>query len=202
MHEVDTMLSPKEMSTKFGVSTNTLSRWAKIGKIQSIKTSGGHNRYIEQQCKAPAKKKFIYARVSSVKQSEDLQRQIAFLQASHPHHEIIKDIGSGLNFKRRGLGSILDAAFAGNVSEIVVAHRDRLCRFGFDLLKQIFAKLEVSITVLSDQSVQEPTSELADDLLSIITVFTARYYGSRKYRKRVLQEDQNLSKPTTSQIIQ
>lgn len=202
MHEGGTMLSPKEMSSKIGVSTNTLSRWAKCGRIQSVKTDGGHNRYIESVCSTASKKKYIYARVSSVKQSEDLQRQIAFLQASHPDHEVVKDIGSGLNFKRRGLTSLLDAAFAGNVSEIVVAHRDRLCRFGFDMLKQIFAKLEVSVTVLSDQSVQEPTSELADDLLSIITVFTARYYGTRKYRKQVLQEDQNLSKPTTSQVVQ
>lgn len=185
MNEGVTTFTPGEMSAQLSVDTHTLSQWAKNGKLQCIKTIGGHHRYILPASRQEEyqKKKFIYARVSSFKQSDDLQRQIAFLQARYPNHVVVKDIGSGLNFKRKGLKTILDAAFAGNVSEIVVAHRDRLCRFGFELLKYILEKLEVSIEVLSDQNVQEPANELATDLLSIITVFTARYYGSRKYKR-------------------
>jgi predicted site-specific integrase-resolvase len=114
------------------------------------------------------------------------------LQSQYPDFEVVKDIASGINFKRRGLISILDHVFAGNVSTIVVAHRDRLTRFGFELFQYVFNKFNVSLEVLSDNDIEEPSTELAKDLLSIITVFTARYYGSRKYS--VLQEDKILPK--------
>lgn len=191
------LFTPKELSNHLRVTTQTLKEWEIQGQIKATKTNGGHRRYIytvaptdPTPCKS--NRKFIYARVSSYKQQEDLQRQVAMLQSQYPDFEVVKDIASGINFKRRGLISILDHVFAGNVSTIVVAHRDRLTRFGFELFQYVFNKFNVSLEVLSDNDIEEPSTELAKDLLSIITVFTARYYGSRKYS--VLQEDKILPK--------
>jgi predicted site-specific integrase-resolvase len=117
------------------------------------------------------KKKYIYARVSSSKQQQDLQRQVALLHEAYPSFDVIQYVGSGINFKRRGFITLLDNVIGGNVSHVVVAHRDRLTRFGFDMLQHIFDLYEVSLTVLSDDDIKEPATELAKDLLSIVTVF-------------------------------
>jgi predicted site-specific integrase-resolvase len=197
--------TPKELSKHFGVTPQTLKDWEINGILKCNKTKGGHRRYIYSPAikttnNQQQKKKFIYARVSSTKQSSDLQRQIASLQSSYPTFEVIKDIGSGINFKRRGLVTLLDKVFGGEVSEVVVAHKDRLTRFGFELFKHIFEHFGVSITVHSDTGIKEPISELAKDLLSIVTVFTARYYGSRTYK--VLQKNKILSKRRAIKVIQ
>lgn len=191
----DLLIKPKDLSKLFGVTTQTLTQWEADGKLQAVRTDGGHRRYvyphtIQQQGPSGEKKKYIYARVSSFKQQQDLQRQVAMLQEAYPSFDVIQDVGSGINFKRRGFLTLLDNVLGGNVSHIVVAHRDRLSRFGFDMLQHIFDRYEVSLTVLSDDDVKEPTTELAKDLLSIVTVFAARYHGARKYQ--VLQKDQVL----------
>ena len=196
--------TPKQLSGLLGVTTQTLKEWENKGKIKAIKTTGGHRRYlhtiidpkpIKDGDGAKTNRKIIYARVSSHKQKEDLQRQVALLQTKYPEFEVVQDIASGINFKRRGLVTILDQVFAGNVSTIVVAHRDRLTRFGFELFQYVFEKFKVSLEVVSDDDVKEPITELAKDLLSIVTVFTARYHGSRKYK--VLQENKVLPKQGT-----
>lgn len=198
----DRLYNPKELSTLLGVTTQTLKEWENEGKIEAIKTPGGHRRYIHKIIKAKnlesdqsTNRKYIYARVSSHKQKEDLQRQVAMLQEKYPDFEIVQDIASGINFRRRGLITILDQVFAGNVSTVVVAHRDRLTRFGYDLFQYVFEKFNVSLEVVSDDDIKEPTTELAKDLLSIVTVFTARYHGSRKYK--VLQENKVLPQQRT-----
>ena len=148
--------TPKQLSKHFGVTPQTLKDWEINGILKCHKTKGGHRRYIYSKpevltaTKGKSKKKFIYARVSSRKQVRDLQRQIDSLQSSYPTYEVIKDIGSGINFKRRGLITLLDNVFGGNVSEVVVAHKDRLTRFGFELFKHIFEQFGVSITIHSD----------------------------------------------------
>jgi excisionase family DNA binding protein len=191
------LYTPKELAKLFGVTTQTLQDWERNGKIKAVRTEGGHRRYIYAGATTHCgddepKKKYIYARVSSLKQHEDLQRQTVALQTIYPNFEVIQDIGSGINFKRRGLITLLDQVIGGNVSHVVVAHRDRLTRFGFELFQYLFSRFNVSIEVLSDDDVQEPITELAKDLLSIVTVFTARYYGSRSYK--TLQKDKILPK--------
>ena len=198
--------TPKELSSLLGVTTQTLKEWENKGKIEATKTTGGHRRYLhtiinpqtikDGEGTNKTNRKFIYARVSSNKQKEDLQRQVAMLQTKYPEFEVVQDIASGINFKRRGLVTILDQVFAGNVSTIVVAHRDRLTRFGFELFQYVFKKFNVSLEVVSDDDIKEPIAELAKDLLSIVTVFTARYHGSRKYK--VLSENKVLPKQGTS----
>lgn len=189
------LFTPKQLAKLFGVTQQTLSQWEREGKIKAIKTEGGHRRYIHQVPRQPkgdgAKRNFVYARVSSAKQTSDLQRQLAALQEAHPDYEVIQDVGSGINFKRRGLITLLDLVLGGNVSKVVVAHRDRLTRFGFELFELIFSRFGVSLEVMSDNDVKEPITELAKDIVSIITVFTARYHGSRSYQVR--KENQVLS---------
>ena len=208
------MYTPAQASKHFGVSKETLRVWHEEGKLRAVTTTGGHRRYVIDSTNAnttPEKRSFVYARVSSAKQEEDLKR-VEFLQARYPNHEVVTDTGSGLNFKRKGLLTILELLCKGNVKQVVVAHRDRLVRFGFELLEFVFRQHRAILTVAEDKGNHEPVEDLKDDLLSIITVFTARYYGSRKYRRpvsfpsgtkriRVLQKNKNLSKPSPKGIV-
>jgi len=195
------LYTPKELSEILKVSVETLKYWENTGQIKATKTKGGHRRYLYTIPDVPtnqqsqSKKKYIYARVSSFKQKDDLERQVNALQKEYPDYEVIKDIASGINFRRRGLITLLDQVLAGGVSQVVVAHRDRLTRFGFELFELLFQRFGVILTVLSDSDIQEPTTELAKDLLSIVTVFTARYYGSRSYK--ILQENKVLPNKRT-----
>ena len=197
------LYTPKQLSQLLGVSSQTLTQWEKQKQIKAIKTKGGHRRYFFNKLDQEnnnTKQSVIYARVSSSKQKMDLQRQIASIKAIYPDYEVIQDIGSGINFKRRGLISLLERVISGHISKIVVAHKDRLCRFGIELFRFLFKRFEVSFEVLSDLDIKDPTTELATDLLSIITVYTARYYGARKYN--ILQKNKNLSKRKTDSTIQ
>ena len=189
------MFTPKQLSEKLGVSKETLRRWEVNGNIQATKTAKGHRRYLynEETFNTPSRQskgKYIYARVSSHKQQGDLERQISLLQKQYPKHTVLSDIGSGINFKRKSLLNLLELLFQGKVSEVVVAHRDRLSRFGYELFDFIFKQHGAILTVIDNTEVS-PESELSQDLISIITVFSARYYGSRKYSDN--KETQNSS---------
>lgn len=193
MNKETRLFKPKELSKLFDVTDETLRRWEKNGKIKCITTDGGHRRYIYQTKAIEEDKRanIIYARVSSSKQTINLEHQVQYLQAKYPNYEVITDIASGLNFKRRGLLSLLDRVFQGDVKEIVVAHKDRLCRFGYDLIEYICQKHRTILKVDNNEKLS-PTKEFADDVLSIITVFTARYYGTRKYHN-IIEKNTNLS---------
>ena len=124
------------------------------------------------------KTKVCYARVSSHHQAEDLQRQISDLQQAYPHHEVISDIGSGLNFKRKGFTTLLERVYSSEICEVVVMHRDRLCRYGIEFVQWLFDKKQVRLLVHGQAETSE-TRELADDLLAITNVFVARHNGRR-----------------------
>jgi len=170
----------------YGVTDKTLRIWSDAGKIKSIRTKGNQRRYfvpmseLESQ-KLPERRKIIYARVSSSKQKSDLQNQIKFLQQRYPSHELITDIGSVINFKRKGFKTILELLFKRNIKEVVVATYDRFSRFGIDLFKDMFKQFNSKLISVNAKEFKSPEQELAEDLLSIITVFSARYHGRRKY---------------------
>ena len=174
---------------------NTLRRYADEGKIQIIKNEAGQRLYnVEAYIARAANASLVcYCRVSSPKQKDDLQRQIAYMQSLYPEAEIIKDIGSGLNFKRKGLRSILDRLLRGDKLKIVVACRDRLCRFGFELIQYMVEQNGGEI-VVQEQTVHCPQTKLTTDLLSIIHVFSCRMHGLRKYSKKI-KEDKDIPKP-------
>lgn len=184
-------LKSSHASDRLGVSDETLRRWADRNLIHYIRTPTGQRLYDVNSVIRPSSKherqktNVIYSRVSSSHQKKagDLDRQREQLQAKYPNHTSISDVGSGLNFHRPGLKRILDLAFQGNLGEVVVAHRDRLCRFAFDLLQYILEHFGAKITVESELD-RTPESELAEDLLAVVAVFSARYNGMRRYRKQ------------------
>ena len=182
---------------KLGCHAETLRNWDRRGYIDTIRTASNYrlynvDKFIADQRKTivknePDKEKFIYCRVSCRKQKDDLERQISDLSAKYPNHIVYKEIGSGINFKREQLYRILDLSFKGLVSEVVVAHRDRLCRIAWEHFEWLFNRLGVKLVVESNEiSEQSPNEELADDLMSIVHVFACRHYGARrKIRKKV-----------------
>ena len=177
-----------EYAKRFTVNAQTLRRWADAGKIQYRWSPGGIRLYElpdsakggDQQQPADEKKKVVYARVSSTKQKDDMQRQADFLLSKFPGYQLVTDIGSGINWRRKGLLSLLDAADQGALAEVVVASRDRLCRFAFELLEHVFRGRGVRLVVL-DSADQCAEQELSDDLLSIVQVFCCRRNGKRRY---------------------
>jgi predicted site-specific integrase-resolvase len=132
------------------------------------------------------RKGIIYARVSTRKQSTFLQNQIDRLKAKYPDHDVLSDVASGLNFKRKGFRKLLERCMSGGVSEVCVAHKDRLCRFAFDLVEQVLRKHGTGIIVDEHRAEADTTAEaeLGDDIISIITVFGARLHGARGGRRK------------------
>lgn len=184
-------LSTKEARELLRVSIDTLRNWDKQGKITTIRTPSGFRKYSKQDIynilgwiiPTTQKKKIAYCRVSSKKQEDDLVRQEDFFKTNFPDYDVVSDIGSGLNWKRKGLNSILDDAFKGDIEEVVVAHRDRISRFAFELIEEIIKKGGGKLTVLDGEDNPKTSSEeLADDILSIITVYSCRANGKRRYK--------------------
>ena len=138
----------------------------------------------------------LYARVSSRGQKADLDRQIAKLLFLYPSAELITDIASGLNFKRKGLRSILENVRSGNVGSIIVAHKDRLARFGFELIEWL-CQLDGTKIVVLNQDNLSPEREMVEDILAIVHVFSCRLYGLRKYKTKI-KEDSDLPRASTS----
>lgn len=179
-------LPATKIQETYGVSASTLRNWEKEEKITAIRAPGGKRLYCSESIdklfhiESKPKTKICYARVSSNHQKEDLERQTEILKKHYPEHEIIKDIGSGLNWKRTGFMEILERVYDKTVSEIVVLHKDRLCRFGLELVEFIFQKAECKLLVHDHlQKETTPEQELAEDLLSIVTVFVDRNNGKR-----------------------
>ena len=191
---------------KYDISRSTLATWGDSGRIRIRRLgdggSSGKRIYnvsdIEKQLGVTGndeKKEFyIYGRVSSSKQSGDLERQIETLQKNYPEHNIIKDIGSGLNYKRKGFETLLERIHTGNVQEIIVTYKDRLCRYGFELVESLCKFHDTKIVVLNASETEgiEQENELAEDLLAVCNFFVARNNGRRggKNKKRKSSENQ------------
>jgi predicted site-specific integrase-resolvase len=188
-------VSTRKAQEYYGVTSQTLRNWSDMGKIKYRRTTGGHRVYIinEQNENKESKRKIIYIRVSSHKQKDDLERQKDYMLERFPDYEVIKDIGSGLNFKRKGLISILDESEKGNIGKIVVYSKDRLCRFGFELLEYLFRKYSVELLVLNNKD-KSPAEEMSEDILSVVQVFACKWNGKRKYKARILSNEENRNK--------
>lgn len=170
----------------YGISTSTGRRWIKSGKIKQERKPSGHYLYFlppkdfEEIQESKPFKKIAYCRVSSSKQQGDLSRQCAFFQSQYPDYEIVKDIGSGLNYKRKGLLRIMEQSNKGLVQEVLVSSKDRLCRFGFELIEWMFNENNTKIVVL-ERTDKSPEQEFTEDILSILQVFACRWNGKRRY---------------------
>jgi predicted site-specific integrase-resolvase len=181
-------VTSKEASKLLGLHPNTLRHYADNGTIETYRTKSGQRRYNVEAYLGLQKQSttICYCRVSSPKQREDLKRQVQFMREQYPEAEVIKDIGSGLNYKRKGLKTLLGRAMRGEQLEIVVAHKDRLARFGFELIEWIIQQSSGRIVVLKQTNLS-PEQELTNDLLSILHVFSCRMHGLRNYKKQVQQ---------------
>lgn len=183
------MLSGHKAAKALGIDQCTLRQYADSGRLRSIRLPSGHRRYdiseynIGEDEKPQHRRRICYCRVSRSHQREDLKRQVDYMRDRYPNHEIITDIGSGINFKRQGLQTILGYALCGTVDEVVVAYRDRLARIATDLIEWILEQKGCRLVVLH-QSTGSIESDLADDLLAIVNVFCCRANGRRKYSKK------------------
>jgi predicted site-specific integrase-resolvase len=192
-----------QIAEKYNVCRDTILKWAKNGIISYTKLPSGIRRYhyrpkiFDAEPKPPSEEPervgIIYARVSSSKQTDDLQNQIKLLRQSYPDHELYSDVGSGLNYKRKNLRKMVRLVLKEQVSEIVVAYRDRLSRFSFEFFQWLFGLFGAKIVVLAEP-VCSPEKEMVDDLLAVLTVFSARANGLRKYKNKI-KSDPDLSYP-------
>ena len=197
-------VTPREAANALGVNPRTLARWSEDGKIKSIKTEAGQRRYdIAEYLKQKSgttelarPSTVLYARVSTSSQRDDLKRQTEALTTSYPGSEVITEIGSGLNFRRRKLNAILERIISGDIQCLVVAHKDRLARFGFDLIEWLCEKFDCKLVVLYQQK-YSPQAEIVQGMLSVVHCFSSRLYGLRKYEKQ-LREDSEIQKQKTT----
>ena len=186
---------------KLGVCSRTLLRYAENGQIEYYKSQGGQRFYNVDSYlrKTSTPSEVCYCRVSSPKQRDDLHRQEQFMRTRFPNAEIISDIGSGLNFKRKGLLTLLDRLLSGDKFKLIIAHRDRLARFGLPLFEYLVSKNGGELMVLSTTE-QSPQEELTTDLLAILHVFSARMHGLRKYSDQI-KKDKDIPRSSSKNLV-
>ena len=183
----------KEALRILGICYVTLYKMANNNEIETIKIGSNTlyniKKYLREKNIIINKKKICYCRVSSNKQKNDLERQVKYMQEKFPTYEIIKDIGSGLNYKRKGLQLIIEKAINGEVEELIIAYKDRLTRFGYELIEDLIKKYSNGkIIILNSTEEKTPMEELTKDILSIMNVYVAKINGLRKYKREIKNE--------------
>ncbi len=190
-------ISIGEAAEELGVSRDTLRRWEKSGKITAERTKNGHRRYNLARLLGASPKKDLfqkktiaYARVSSHDQKKDLSRQIqvleSFCAAGGWTYEIIEDLGSGLNYNKRGLRNLIRAICLSQVDRLVLTHKDRLLRFGAELIFSLCEQFGIEVVIINKTEASTFEDDLVQDVLEIITVFSARLYGARSRKNKKL----------------
>lgn len=196
------MISIKEASKLLGVTEKTMRLWEKEGKITSKRTEGGHRRYEISQLLKSKKDNGLticYARVSSNDQKQDLIRQEQVLEAYSANKgfqfEIISDLGSGLNYKKKGLIRLIKLICSEQVERLVITHKDRLLRFGSELVFTLCEHFGVEIIIINRSEDSTFEEDLAKDVMDIVMVFSARMYGSRSHKnKQIMQQLKEVAK--------
>ncbi|MBO3796281.1 IS607 family transposase [Bacillus subtilis] len=191
-----------QFAKEIGVTVQTLRNWDKTNKLNPQYTApSGHRYYSQQQLeyflglRSPESESRItigYCRVSSHKQKDDLQRQVenmeSYLLSQGNPFKIVKDIGSGINYSKKGLNDVIDLVLNYRVDRVVVLYKDRLLRFGFELLENLFAKYGTKIEVI-DNTPKTDNQELVEDLIQIVTVFSCKLQGRRANKaKKLIKE--------------
>lgn len=182
-----------------GVTPLTLRRWHESGRlVPDFVTEGGRRRYDLARLRpeqfraesAESRKTVAYARVSSHDQRADLERQAQLLEsycaAQGWTYEIVTDLGSGMNYRKKGLKRLLDEIVEGQVGRLVLTHKDRLLRFGAELVFAICEIKNIEVVILNKGEDTSFEEDLASDVLEIITVFSARLYGARSRKNAKL----------------
>jgi len=200
-----------EFSKLIGKTVQTLRNWDNNGKFKPHHVSKGGFRYYSQEqlnhflgikgIEIKTKKTVGYCRVSSHKQKDDLERQTenvkTYMYAKGYQFQIVSDIGSGINYNKKGLNQLIDMITNSEVDKIVILYKDRLIRFGFELIENLCNKYGVTIEII-DSTEKTEEQELVEDLIQIVTVFSCRLQGKRanKAKKMIkeLMDDDNIKK--------
>ena len=194
------LLSLEEAAKVLGVSKSTMRRWEEEGRLKPERTPGGHRRYRSEELMHMAthplpqtnRVTIAYARVSSHDQKADLERQAILLSEFCTKngwtHEVIRDLGSGLNDHKKGLRGLLQRIMRNDVERLVITHKDRLLRFGAELVFAICEEFQTEVVIVNKSDEMSYEEELTQDVLEIITVFSARLYGSRSHKNKKLLE--------------
>ena len=174
------LVSISQAAKHFGVSVPTLRRWDREGRLKPhSRTLGNHRRYKlldKQKCKVG------YARVSSHDQKSDLDTQSLFLQR---HCDVVlKDLGSGLNCKKPRLRKLISMLLNQQVSELHLTHKDRLLRFGHELVFQLCRWSGCKVVIHNESEIISFEQELVNDVITLMTVFSARMYGRRSHQNK------------------
>lgn len=198
LYKMERLVGIGEAAEALGVSITTLRRWEAEGRLVAEHTPGGHRRYDlaklrPEQFRAArdaARKTIAYARVSSHDQKDDLERQKRVLELYCARQgwtfEVVADLGSGMNYRKKGLKRLLDAIIDDQIGRLVITHKDRLLRFGAELVFAICEAKNVEVVILNQGEDTTFEEDLAKDVLEIITVFSARLYGSRSHKNQKL----------------
>lgn len=194
---------PHEFASMIGVTVKTLQRWDASGKLVAYRTPTNRRYYTDEQYSLfkneqpkDNRQTVIYARVSSSNQKDDLENQIEFLKTYANAKGIIvdnisKDIGSGLNYKRNNWNELLNNVMDNKIKTIIIAHKDRFVRFGYEWFESLCQKFNTEIIVVNNEKMS-PEKEMIEDIISIIHVFSCRIYGLRKYKTKI-KEDEKLN---------
>ena len=190
------LLKIGEAAKMLGVAVSTMRKWEATGELMPARKTAGGTRYYDANqllnlgdSDAPT---VCYARVSSHDQKDDLDRQHAMLEAycaakgwrSH----VIKDLGSGMNYRKKGLHELLNMILRNQMRRLVITHKDRLLRFGSELVFALCELQQIEVVIIHKGDQPSFEEELAKDVLEIITVFSARLYGSRSKKNKQLME--------------
>jgi hypothetical protein len=178
-------LKSKEYCSKYKISNTTLKRWVDDGKIKCNKVSSRKFLYLDQNIEEDKKLNVVYSRVSNTSQKEDLNRQIDLIKNYMIYNgyivdQVFKDIASGMNEDRLDFNKLINMVLENKVSNIFISTKDRLSRFGYDYLKNIFNKYNCNIVILDNSDTKTYENELTDDLLTIINHFSMKYYSKRR----------------------
>jgi putative resolvase len=188
-----------KIAKELGVSRDTLRRWEAKGKIIVERTPRGHRRYdlakilgLLPRGQSLQKNTVAYARVSSHDQKEDLIRQAnvleSFCASNGWTYEIIQDLGSGLNYQKRGLRKLIQSICSGKIDRLVLTHKDRLLRFGAELIFSLCEQFGIEVVIINKTESASFEDDLVQDVLEIITVFSARLYGARSRKNQKVLE--------------
>ena len=186
----------KEAKKLLGITTKTIQRWDKEGKIRVVRTIGGRRRIPESEIKRvlgvkEEEERVVvgYARVSSTTQKDDLERQKQLIRsyAENGEIQILSDVGSGLNENRKGFLRLLEMVTERKVSKVIIVYEDRLTRFGFETLRRVFQVFGTEIEVINSEE-KDPQEELVEDLVTIVSHFAWKLYGMRSHKYKEVVE--------------
>ena len=187
-----------EFAKRIGKSAKTLRRWDKEGILKAKRQPSGHRYYDESDVRklfggiSMKPKTVVYCRVSSSGQKDDLIGQVTAMEkfclgGGIPVDEWITEIGGGMNFKRKQFLKLMSDIQHGSIKQLIIAHKDRLCRFGFEYFEKMASENGCEITVVNHESLS-PQQEMIEDLLTIVHTFSCRLYGLRRYKKILKDE--------------